>query len=72
MTNVRLNSRAMENSKEEKGAIVELIKNGPARITGDFKIVGHESVRTEAYICRCGGTKNAPFCDGSHLSQPAK
>ncbi len=62
----------MENSKEEKGAIVEIIKNGPTRITGDFTIVGYESVRTEAFICRCGGTKNAPFCDGSHLSQPEK
>ena len=62
----------MENPKEEAKTIVEIIENGPTRITGDFTIVGYESVKREAYLCRCGATKNSPFCDGSHLSQPKK
>ena len=24
------------------------------------------------YICRCGATKNPPFCDGSHANVPDK
>ncbi len=62
----------MENSKEEKGALVEIIENGPTRITGDFTIVGYESIKREAFLCRCGNTRNSPFCDGSHLSQKPK
>lgn len=25
-----------------------------------------------AYICQCGHTNNAPYCDGSHMNYPGK
>ncbi|MBC5775354.1 CDGSH iron-sulfur domain-containing protein [Pontibacter sp. KCTC 32443] len=46
--------------------------NGSLRIEGDFEIVDKEGNvyglggRTLVSICRCGLSKNKPFCDGSH------
>ena len=46
--------------------------NGSTKIEGDFEIVDvNENVynlqgRTVVSICRCGLSKNKPFCDGSH------
>lgn len=46
--------------------------NGSLRVEGDFEIVDKEGVtyhlggRTLVSICRCGLSKNKPFCDGSH------
>ena len=46
--------------------------NGSVRVEGEFEIVdkngnvyglGGRSVVT---LCRCGQSKNKPFCDGSH------
>jgi CDGSH-type Zn-finger protein len=39
-------------------------------IKGDFKMVdakGNEiRVADTTYLCRCGHSKNKPFCDGMH------
>jgi CDGSH-type Zn-finger protein len=40
-------------------------ENGPHYVTADIHIADHEP-RTRATLCRCGGSKNKPFCDGSH------
>jgi CDGSH-type Zn-finger protein len=46
--------------------------NGSLKIKGDFVILdmdGKEfdlSGRTEISLCRCGLSKNKPFCDSSH------
>lgn len=49
------------------------VKNNSAlRIEGDFEIVdGDGNVynlngRTVVSLCRCGLSKNKPFCDGAH------
>ncbi len=52
---------------------VTVIRNGPFRVTGDdiqlldpaggaYGLGG----RTTISLCRCGQSKNKPFCDGSH------
>ena len=45
-------------------------KNGPLKVTGNLEIcagTGHSVARTaETWLCRCGHSKNKPFCDGSH------
>jgi len=45
-------------------------KNGSLKVTGNLEIVsgtGHTLDRvTETWLCRCGHSKNKPFCDGSH------
>ncbi len=44
--------------------------NGPLLLSGNFTIVaatGRKAWRgTKAALCRCGQSKNKPFCDGSH------
>ena len=45
-------------------------RNGPLRVTGNLEIcagTGRVVKRVEsAVLCRCGHSKNKPFCDGSH------
>lgn len=49
-----------------------LIKNGPLKISGSYKLVNDRneelSSGEELYLCRCGKSSNAPYCDGSHKS----
>jgi CDGSH-type Zn-finger protein len=46
--------------------------NGSLRIEGEFEIVDKNGQpyglagRTLVSLCRCGMSKNKPFCDGSH------
>lgn len=45
--------------------------DGPYIISGAFTILdgaGQEfKIDDEVYLCRCGASKNKPFCDDSHL-----
>jgi CDGSH-type Zn-finger protein len=46
--------------------------NGSLKIEGDFEIADAQDNlyglggRTVVSLCRCGLSKNKPFCDGSH------
>jgi len=47
-------------------------QNGSLRIEGDFRIIDMQGNvydlggRTSVSLCRCGQSKNKPFCDSSH------
>ena len=48
-------------------------QNGPYRVEGDITLVDADgnqydlSSRGGAFsLCRCGGSTNKPFCDGTH------
>jgi CDGSH-type Zn-finger protein/uncharacterized Fe-S cluster protein YjdI len=49
---------------------VKLIKDGPLRIIGSLELVsgtGRTLNRVqETWLCRCGESKNKPYCDGTH------
>ncbi len=51
---------------------VKRIPNGPLIVTGNLTMVagsGREAWQgTRAALCRCGASKNKPFCDGSHTA----
>ena len=56
-----------------KFAKVQILKDGPALVTGNFIIRDPDKKKIRisspvAAICRCGGSKKKPFCDGSHLA----
>jgi uncharacterized Fe-S cluster protein YjdI/CDGSH-type Zn-finger protein len=50
--------------------MIELQRNGPYYVSGPIKVLsvdGQVLARgPRVALCRCGGTKNAPFCDNSH------
>jgi CDGSH-type Zn-finger protein len=51
---------------------ITINSNGSIKIDGDFEIVDMQGTayglqgRTIVSLCRCGLSKNKPFCDGSH------
>jgi len=45
-------------------------RDGPLRLSGDVRVVHADGTSvledTRVALCRCGATKHAPVCDGSH------
>jgi CDGSH-type Zn-finger protein len=47
-------------------------ENGPLLVTGPVSLTDHEgnafdvAGKETIALCRCGASKNRPFCDGSH------
>ena len=53
--------------------LIRLRENGPLVIQGPIKLVDHQGNefvippgKETVALCRCGHSKNKPFCDGSH------
>jgi CDGSH-type Zn-finger protein len=53
-------------------AAITIEKNGPLRITGGIELTdanwGQGASQEHYTLCRCGASKNKPFCDGSHTT----
>jgi len=49
---------------------VQPLPNGPLQVKGNLEVVSGTGRTcnkvTETYLCRCGQSKNKPYCDGSH------
>ena len=49
---------------------ITVTKDGPYQVVGDVQLMGEswgQGALKERYtLCRCGASKNKPFCDGSH------
>lgn len=62
----------IESNEIEREPKVTVAKNGPFVVTGDIELLGQtmgDQVSKEHYtLCRCGASKNKPFCDGTHWS----
>ena len=64
-------TQASEPLAQRNGALkVNPSKDGPLLLTGSMEIVtgtGRTINRTvKAALCRCGGSSNKPYCDGTH------
>ncbi|KAB2962286.1 MAG: hypothetical protein F9K18_10010 [Thermoanaerobaculia bacterium] len=55
---------------EEPGTTIRASLDGPLLVEGTFELLDAEGRRIDAAgraaLCRCGGTANQPFCDGTH------
>lgn len=59
---------------DESGSIstqIKVLKNGPLLVEGNCTLIdstGKEATVDNRFaLCRCGGSKNKPFCDGTHI-----
>ncbi len=43
-----------------------VMPDGPLYMHAEMSINGEEQLTCRAALCRCGATKNPPFCDGAH------
>ncbi len=61
---------AVVRAEESEETTVTPMKNGPLLLRGNIRIVDAEgnevAVLERAALCRCGGSSNKPFCDGTH------
>jgi CDGSH-type Zn-finger protein len=51
--------------------VIRASKNGPYLIPGSMLLVDEDGNPTEnsrkmVALCRCGGSKHKPYCDGTH------
>ena len=65
--------KGVEHRDQEREPLVTVSNDGPYFVTGGIQIVGHENRAEEVSnehctLCRCGSSKNKPFCDGTHWS----
>ncbi len=60
----------VEHRDQDREPMVTATRNGPYAVTGGIELLGQargEGASLEHYtLCRCGSSKNKPFCDGSH------
>ena len=51
---------------------IRVLKDGPYEVSAGTKLFDHQDKEFQEdqfppmYLCRCGQSKNKPFCDGSH------
>jgi CDGSH-type Zn-finger protein len=57
-------------SESNEGATITPNDNGPYRVVGVCQLIDADGkvIRSEGgfALCRCGGSSNKPFCDGTH------
>lgn len=55
----------------ERQPTIEIEQHGPYRVSGGIELAnadwGEGASREHYTLCRCGASKNKPFCDGSHV-----
>ena len=60
----------LSNEDTDTPAKVNVMKDGPIVVEGNFKVIGTDGQELKSMImtsfCRCGESNNMPFCDGRH------
>jgi uncharacterized Fe-S cluster protein YjdI len=69
----KVRKRRKTKKKTAKFARIQVLNNGPILVTGNYIIrdARKKKIRIDgevAALCRCGGSKKKPFCDGNHLA----
>mgnify|MGYP001335166334 CR=1 FL=1 len=64
----------MEN--KDKKPEIKIFKNGPIHVPAEINVKDSSGniikENKDKFLCRCGHSKNKPFCDGSHLTEGFK
>ena len=60
----------VEGGDAERAPAITVTKDGPYAVVGAVALSGQDwaqgASKTRYTLCRCGASKNKPFCDGSH------
>ena len=61
----------VEFRKQDREPMVTVMKDGPLCITGGVEVQmeessEHDGSKEHCTLCRCGSSKNKPYCDGAH------
>jgi CDGSH-type Zn-finger protein len=60
----------VEQPATEQAQHVDVTEDGPYMVEGKLEVVNAEgqvvSTEGQVFLCRCGGSQNKPFCDGTH------
>lgn len=63
----------MSNNQGEAIVVIRCRENGPLVVRGPVRVVDHlgneftpPPGKDNVALCRCGQSRNKPFCDGSH------
>ena len=55
---------------ESERVVIDCRPNGPLRVRGPFRLVTEDGrvlfEGTARALCRCGASRERPFCDGTH------
>lgn len=70
-------TRPVDPAPAPAGVQIKVRKNGSLLVVGEFSLVDHEGReiprpvgKPNTSLCRCGHSKNKPFCDGTHKTIP--
>ena len=59
-----------EATASDRGPAIKVSRDGPYHVTGGIALAdaaqGTVGAREHYTLCRCGASKNKPYCDGSH------
>ena len=62
--------KAADRGDSEPIARIRVTKNGPLLVEGECILYSHDGQELKPKgtyaLCRCGGSKKKPFCDGTH------
>jgi len=62
--------KAADHGDSEPIAGIRVTKNGPLLVEGECILYSHDGQELKQKgtyaLCRCGGSKKKPFCDGTH------
>lgn len=60
-----------DKTKETLETKVEVLENGPLLVYGTLHVThkdGNQEIKNKTTaFCRCGSSKNKPYCDGTHV-----
>jgi CDGSH-type Zn-finger protein len=60
----------LEQPVTEQAQHITVTEDGPYKVEGGLELVNADgqvvSIEDKAFLCRCGGSRNKPFCDGTH------
>jgi uncharacterized Fe-S cluster protein YjdI len=67
---LRYSIDGVEAKDRDREPTITVSKDGPYVVVGAPELQGEEQSRPESAehytLCRCGGSRNKPFCDGTH------